>query len=51
MKTTVTRKAATKSAPRMTSTFRTPPARPAQPETWGGLTRAQLRDMVIEQIG
>ncbi len=53
MKTTVTRKAATKSAPHMPSTFRTTtPARSAQPDwVWPGLTRAQLRDIVIEQIG
>lgn len=53
MKTTVTRKAATKSAPHMPSTFRaTKPARPAQTDwVWPGLTRAQLRDIVIDQIG
>ncbi len=52
MKTNVTRKAATKSAPHMTSTFRTmTPTRKAPAEVWPGLTRAQLRDIVIDQIG
>lgn len=53
MKTTVTREAA-KRAPRMNATIRTntPPTRSAQSDwVWPGLTRAQLRDIVIEQIG
>jgi hypothetical protein len=52
MKTTVTREAAAKRAPRMMSTTKTSPTRSAQPDwVWPGLTRAQLRDIVIEQIG
>lgn len=51
MKTTVNRATTAKRAPTLTVYTRTSPARPAQPEIWGGLTRAQLRDMVIEQIG
>lgn len=54
MKTTVTREAAAKRAPRMNSSFATKssPVRPAQSDwVWPGLTRAQLRDIVIEQIG
>jgi hypothetical protein len=53
MKTNVTRKAATKSAPHMPSTFRTAtPVRSTQADwVWPGLTRAQLRDIVIDQIG
>ncbi|PIB93022.1 hypothetical protein [Caulobacter sp. FWC2] len=53
MNTNFTRKAATKSAPHMPSTFRTAtPVRSAQPDwVWPGLTRAQLRDIVIDQIG
>lgn len=50
MQTTTTRKAA-KRAPLMPMRIPTPPARPAQAEVWPGLTRAQLRDIVIEQIG
>ncbi|WP_199743418.1 hypothetical protein [Caulobacter sp. 602-1] len=53
MKTNFTRKAATKSAPHMPSTFRpATQARAAQSDwVWPGLTRAQLRDIVIDQIG
>lgn len=53
MKTTVTRAAAAKRAPRMISTTtKTSSARSAQPDwVWPGLTRAQLRDIVIDQIG
>jgi hypothetical protein len=50
MKTTTLRETA-KRAARMTARTFTPPARPAQAEVWPGLTRAQLRDIVIEQIG
>lgn len=50
MKTTVTREAA-KRAPRMPTHIPTRPVRQAQAEVWPGLTRAQLRDIVIEQIG
>jgi hypothetical protein len=53
MKTNVTRKAAVKSAPHMPSTFRTAtPTRPTSSDwAWPGLTRAELRDHVIDQIG
>lgn len=52
MKTTVTRDAAAKRAPRMISTTKTSPVRPTQSDwVWPGLTRAQLRDIVIDQIG
>lgn len=53
MKTNVTRKPATKSAPHMPSTFRAAtPSRPAQTDwAWPGLTRAELRELIIEQIG
>ncbi len=53
MKTNVTRKPAVKSAPRMPSTFHAAtPARPVQSDwAWPGLTRAELRALVIEQIG
>jgi hypothetical protein len=53
MKTNVTRKPATKSAPYMPSTFRAAtPSRPAQTDwAWPGLTRAELRELIIEQIG
>lgn len=56
MKTIVTREAAAKRAPRTTSSFHTatPPARPLQSQAdwaWPGLTRAELREHVIEQIG
>ncbi|WP_454715232.1 hypothetical protein [Caulobacter segnis] len=53
MKTTVTREAA-KRAPRKTTSIRTntAPTRAAQSDwVWPGLTRAQLRDIVIDQIG
>lgn len=54
MKTTVTRETHAKRAPRMisSSTTKTSPARSAQSDwVWPGLTRAQLRDIVIDQIG
>jgi len=53
MKTNFTRKPATKSAPHMPLTFRTAtPARSTPSDwVWPGLTRAQLRDIVIDQIG
>jgi len=53
MNTNFTRKAASKSAPQKTSSFRS--AKPAPSHNadwvWPGLTRAQLRDIVIDQIG
>lgn len=52
MKTQTTPKAAAERAPRLYSPIRNPlPPRPAQAEVWPGLTRAQLRDIVIDQIG
>lgn len=53
MKTTVIRETA-KRAPRKTASIRTTvaPTRAAQSDwVWPGLTRAQLRDIVIDQIG
>jgi hypothetical protein len=54
MKTTVTREAVAKRTPRKTTSIRTntAPTRAAQSDwVWPGLTRAQLRDIVIDQIG
>lgn len=54
MKTTVIRETAAQRAPRKTATLHTitPPTRAAQSDwVWPGLTRAQLRDIVIDQIG
>lgn len=52
MKTTVTREAATRRDPRFTAPTRAKTSKPAQTEwAWPGLTRAQLRDHVIEMIG
>lgn len=58
MKTNVTRAAALQRAPRIASNAQSPfhTAKPApRPATsdwaWPGLTRAELREMVIEQIG
>lgn len=58
MKTNVTRAAALQRAPRISSHTQSP-SRTAQPAprhvasdwAWPGLTRAELREMVIEQIG
>jgi hypothetical protein len=58
MKTNVTRAAALHRAPRISSPTQSP-SRTAQPTSrpaatdwaWPGLTRAELREMVIEQIG
>lgn len=54
MKTNVTEKAAAKRARRMTSPSTTPnPTTHSNPSdwVWPGLTRAQLREIVIDQIG
>jgi len=60
MKTNVTRAAALQRAPRIASTSHVqslsraaqPASRPATSDwAWPGLTRAELREMVIEQIG
>jgi hypothetical protein len=57
MKTNVTRAAALHRAPRISSPTQSasrtasPTARPAADWAWPGLTRAELREMVIEQIG
>jgi hypothetical protein len=58
MKTNVTRAAALHRAPRISSPTQSPTrtalsaARPAASDwAWPGLTRAELREMVIEQIG
>lgn len=52
MKTIMTREAAPKRAPRMPNlAHKTPTHRQVQTEVWPGLTRAQLREIVIDQIG
>jgi hypothetical protein len=58
MKTNVTRAAALHRAPRISSPTQSlsrtaqPAARPVTSDwAWPGLTRAELREMVIEQIG
>jgi hypothetical protein len=57
MKTNVTRAAAVQRAPRISSKAQSlhtarPAPRPAPSDwAWPGLTRAELREMVIEQIG
>lgn len=57
MKTTNTQQTAQRAVRTTTSfttsrpTARPAPILPAQAEVWPGLTRAQLRDIVIDQIG
>jgi hypothetical protein len=54
MKTTITREAAVRRKPRTASPSRapiTPAPRTPSDWVWPGLTRAQLRDIVIDQIG
>ncbi|USQ95005.1 hypothetical protein [Caulobacter sp. RL271] len=54
MKTTVTREAAIRSEPRKSSPSHAKPSstRPAASDwVWPGLTRAELRAIVIDQIG